>query len=72
MNSDWIYDEDEDAEENDEERQEQLRKDFRVSQLSAAVKTFFPEVFEFGVVRAIIYGYKEVDLNNPPPFFAPI
>lgn len=58
------------AEEPDAEKARQYN--FRVNRLAAAVKTFFPEVFEFGVVRAIVYGYKEVDLNNPPPFFAPI
>lgn len=60
----WFEAEDPDAE---QERQEK----FRVNRLAAAVKTFFPEVFEFGVVRALVYGYREVDLKNPPPFFAP-
>lgn len=57
----------------DEQDQERERQEkYRMSRLAQAVKAFFPEVFEFGVIRTLMYGYREVDLDNPPPFFSPI
>lgn len=62
----------EDDAEWDEEEQREARhqQHYRIGRLARAVKTFFPGVSEFSIVRALSLGITEINLESPPAFFA--